>query len=116
MSETHRLETYKIKLYTLDDKFIRESESIPSHFTGISITYSGTKVHYKNGRYHNEGGPAIIRVDGTQVYYEDGNRHRIGGPAYIRFDDKQEYWIYDKHITKLEHDLLYSIMKLKGLI
>jgi hypothetical protein len=63
-----------------------------------------------------EGGPAIIRVDGTQVYFEHNKHHRIGGPAYIGRDGNKSYWIDGKQVTELEHDLLYSIMKLKGLL
>jgi hypothetical protein len=58
----------------------------------------------------------FIGTGGIKFHYENGGLHLIGGPAYIGADGTKEYWIRNKKVTKEEHDLLYNMMKLKGLI
>jgi hypothetical protein len=84
--------------------------------TNPVIRSDGTQIHYENGKWHRIGGPAYIGFTGTQIYFEHDKRHRIGGPAYIGADGTKEYWIDGNEVTELEHDLLYGIMKLKGLM
>jgi hypothetical protein len=81
-----------------------------------TILPDGTKIYYEDGKRHGIGIAAIIWSDGTQEYSKNNKGHRIGGPAYIGRYGYKQYWIEGKHVTELEHDLLYKIMKLKGLI
>jgi hypothetical protein len=80
------------------------------------IYSDGTHMWRQNNKIHRIDGPAVIRLDGSQEYYEYDKLHRIGGPAFIGYDGTKEYSINGKLVTELEHDLLYGIMKLKGLI
>jgi len=52
-------------------------------------------------------------------YLSSGNTsvlHRIGGPARIWDFNIKEYWIHGKMVTKEEHDFLYDLLSLKGLL
>ena len=80
------------KLYTLDNKFTGASFFFPENFTGI--------VEFPYG---------------SKSWYSKGKRHRIGGPADICNSGHSMNWLIDdKIVTKEQHDLLYSIMKLRG--
>ena len=128
-----------IKLYTLANKFIKETDKFPENFTGIMKFQIGQKQWFLHGKIHRIDGPAIEHANGTKewiVNHErhrlDGpaiewisgtkewcvnhKRHRLGGPAYECPNGNKEYWIDDKQVTELEHNLLCDIMKLKGLI
>ena len=84
-----------MKLYTLDNKLIKNINSwaVPYKFSGY-ISYGFNQ----------------------KDYFLDGERHRIGVPAYICNNKIAWYYIYGTLVTKEQHDLLYSIMKLKGLL
>jgi hypothetical protein len=79
------------------------------------ITYfnNGTKEYekwHKDGEYHREDGPALIRYydNGNKDYeswYKDGKSHREDGPAYIRYhiDGSKRYeswYLHDQGYTK----------------
>ena len=81
-----------MKLYTFDNQFIEETEIFSRNFTGI-----------------------VEHYDGTKEWFFKGKLHRIGGPAVEYADGPKSWFINNKEVTKEEHDLLYSIMKLKGL-
>ena len=82
-----------MKLYSLDNKFIKEASKVPDDFTGIA-------------EYHN----------GTKSWFVDGKHHRIDGPA-IENSDGSKYWCVDgKQVTELQCNLLCDMMKLKGLL
>jgi hypothetical protein len=77
----------------------------------------GNQIYYKDKKRHRIDGPAFICVDGSQSYWINNKLHRVGGAALIwAYHRPPEYWIDGKQVTELEHDLLYGIMKLKGLI
>ena len=81
-----------MKLYTLDNEFIKEVDILPKQFTGF-----------------------VGHPTGTKQWFVVGKRHRIGGPA-VEYASGTKWWfINNKKVTKEEHDLLYSIMKLKRL-
>ena len=82
-----------MKLYTLDNVFIKETNKHPNNFTGI-----------------------VEHYDGTKEWYFEGKLHRIDGPAIERFYGTKHWYINGKEVIEEEHDLLYSIMKLKGLM
>jgi len=87
-----------MKLYTLDNQFIKETNKFPCNFTGI-IEYS----------------------DGSKSWWVDGKLHRLDGPAIERLEDHtgpghKEWWVNGQHVMEVEHNLLRDMMKLKGLI
>ena len=127
-----------MKLYTLENKFIKEDDYYPDNFTGIIEWANGTKewllegkTHrldeyareysdgskqwFFKGKLHRIDGPAIEDASGTKASFVKGKLHRIGGPAIEDASGSKSWYINDKQVTKEEHDLLYSIMKLKGL-
>ena len=83
----------RYKTYSFDNKFIKETDSIPYNFTGIVDWYNGTKIWMINGKLHREDGPAVEREDGRKYWYID-----------------------NKEVTELQHKLLCDMMKLKGMI
>jgi hypothetical protein len=55
-------------------------------------------------------------IDGNEYWSKNGKYHRIGGPS-ISYKDGRKFWHIDgKSVTKQEHDLLYLLLKLKGLL
>jgi hypothetical protein len=72
-------------------------EPYDKNYTGIAVWEDGTKIWYKNGKYHRLDGPAVIRhVSGEEVWYKNGKLHRINGPSYKRKDGRKEWHINDK--------------------
>ena len=82
-----------MKLYTLDNQFIEETNEQPTNFTGIIEWSNGTKQWLVNGKLHRLDGPAIEHYSGSKYWYIDNIK-----------------------CAKEQHKLLHSIMKLKGLI
>ena len=70
---------------------------------------------HKNGQYHRENGPAIIRNYGTvcetKSWWINGKRHREDGPALVYSGGEIEYWLNNKKYTK--EDWEEEIIKLK---
>ena len=60
---------------------VKTSSKIPKGFTGIVEYPNGSKLWYRNGKYHREDGPAIEHSDGTKEWRLNGNLHRVDGPA-----------------------------------
>jgi hypothetical protein len=59
---------------------------------GPAIEYDDeTKEWFVNGERHRLDGPAIERTDGGNSWYLNGKRHRIDGPA-IEYTDGNKYW------------------------
>ena len=82
-----------MQLYTLDNQFIEETNCPPLNFTGMIEYTSGSKSWWVDGKLHRLDGPAVEYADGTKSWFID-----------------------DKQVSEKQHALLYSIMKLKGLI
>ena len=63
----------------------------------------GTRLYYKHGLYHREGGkPAVIRPNGRMEWWVDGVKHRDGdGPAVITGDGGL-YWYRKGHMIRSE--------------
>jgi len=106
----------EFKLYTYDNEFIGEVDTVPDNFTGIAIYFNGSKHWYLNGAPHRLDGPAIEYINGSKLWYINSKRHRIDGPAREWVDREKEWWVDDKKVSEQEHNLLYNIMKLKGLL
>ena len=90
---------YDYKLYDLDLNFLREVEVIPDNFTGMTY-YNANKSKWwrKNRKPHRIGGPAKVWDETDPSYCEP------------------QYYIDGKLVTKEYHDILFNMMKLKGLI
>ena len=85
--------------YTTDGIFIFNDINMPIDFTGYVV-------------YVEKGSPHM----NTKTWCLKGQRHRIGGPAVEYIQGYQYWYVYNKQITKEQHDLLFGIMKLKGLL
>jgi hypothetical protein len=67
---------------------------IPKDFTGICKTTDyGNVYHYKNGFFHNESGPAIIRKNGTKIWFINNFKHREDGPS-TEYENGTKHWFY----------------------
>jgi hypothetical protein len=68
--------------------------NIPKDFTGFcKILSTGSVMHMKNGKYHNENGPAIIWQDGSKFWYINGLEHREDGPS-SEYVNGNKHWYY----------------------
>ena len=128
-----------MKLYTLDNQFIKETSILPPKFTGIAeyidsakewwfdgnihrldgparVWLHGTKEWWIDGKRHRLDGPAVEWPDGTKIWWIDGKRHRLDGPASEYSNGYKDWYIDGKQYTEKQCKLLHSIMKLKGLI
>ena len=89
-----------ISLYDFDGNLMSDQmhEDVATesnvNFTGImKNTYGNSTVYYKNSLLHRIGGPAVEDASGYKPYYIDGNE-----------------------VSKIHHDILHMILKLKGLL
>ena len=120
MHDTFNNETERIdmKLYTLDNKFVKESNNIPQKFTGIVQVGKGGKMWLLNGEAHRVDGPARDYV-GYKEYNYHNKTHRFDGPAVTTRTGEEHWFIYGIEYSKEKHELvaplLKNIMKLKGL-
>ena len=77
----------------------------------VTVDRFGTR-RYRNaeGRYHREGGPAVIFDNGDKIWYHNGLRHREVGPAVERSNGRCEWWINGKQCPQAEfHEQLKSL-------
>jgi hypothetical protein len=72
----------------------------------------GTKVWYKNGIKHREGGKPYFMGKNIIIYMENGKYHRIGGPAIIDHKHDSEQW-YINGERHFEHDHFKKARKYK---
>lgn len=105
-----------MKLYSLDNVFIKETNDVPIDFIGIVESSDGTKEWWVCGQWHRLDGPAVVWLDGTKIWYFKDNRHRLDGPACEYWDGYKEWYIDGIQVTEEQCKLLYDIMKLKGLL
>ena len=105
-----------MKLYSLDNKFIKEASKVPDNFTGIIEYSDGSKEWFVDGKRHRLDGPAVEYPDGSKYWYVDGKQHRLDGPASEYYDRSKSWWVDDKQVTELQCKLLCDMMKLKGLL
>ena len=105
-----------MKLYTLDNQFIKETSILPPKFTGIAEYIDSAKEWWFDGNIHRLDGPARVWLHGTKEWWIDGKRHRLDGPAIEHYSGSKYWYIDNIKCAKEQHKLLHSIMKLKGLI
>ena len=71
---------------------------------GLHIDCNGSKVWYKDGKYHREGGkPAVEIKNGTNLWYLNDLLHREEGPAIIYCNGNKEWWIHGNEYIPEEH-------------
>lgn len=64
--------------------------------------HNGAELHYLNGKYHREDGPAHISIHRTaQYWYYHGKLHRADGPAYYNGIWK-EFYLNGVRLSKKE--------------
>ena len=67
---------------------------------GPALVYpDGEKRWYRNGKEHNDNGPAVVWADGTKWWYQHGLLHNDNGPATV-CPDGTEGWF--------QHGLLHN--------
>ena len=66
-----------VKLYSLENSFVKETDTFPNNFTGIAEYSDGSKYWCVGGKLHRIDGPAFEYPDGSKYWYVDGKRHRI---------------------------------------
>ena len=108
------------KFYTLDGEFVKETEMRYTklhNFSGIKEYPSGTKEWFINGiRHRDDDNPAIVSIDGHKEWWINMKRHRIGGPAVIHSNGLKFWYINNIECSEEEHNLLFDMMKVKGLV
>ena len=68
-------------------------------------------LHYKNGKLHNEHGPAIYGPEPffTQSWFLNNMRHRIDGPQSYSTSDyfkkliQPSYWLFNEEYSEREY-------------
>ena len=104
-----------MKLYTFDNVFIKETNSLSNIFTGIVEHDNGTKVWYVNNTRHRIDGAAVEYFNGEKSWWVNGKRHRIDDPA-CEYKYEKYWYIDNKEVTELQHKLLHDVMRLKGML
>ncbi len=74
-------------------KTIKTADEIQKNYTGIIEWADGDKEWYRNGEYHREDGPAIIRASQSKEWWLDGKY--IWHSEYNKFDLTNEI-VYSK--------------------
>ena len=86
--------------------------NVPKNFTGIcNITNFGI-YHYKNGKIHNEGGPAVERAPGHKEWFMNGFNHREDGPA-VEYANGGKKWCYKNKRYGYDNDFTNESWKEK---
>ena len=84
---------------------------IPVKFTGVcKVINSGAIYHMKDGKFHNENGPAIIRSTGTKKWCINNLLHREDGPA-IEYSSGAKEWHYKNKIYGENNDFTIEAWK-----
>ena len=80
---------------------VTDQDARSRNFTG-KLKRNGTETWYKDGLFHRDDGPALIRPDGSKYWYLDGKSHREDGPAIELAGGSKSWWLNDKLIAKGE--------------
>lgn len=76
----------------------KNQEFILQQKTNMVIDKDGTIRYYKNGKLHNDNGPAIEYVNTAKAWLINGQFHRKDGPAIEYVNGSKEWWINGKFI------------------
>ncbi len=67
------------------------------------IWTDGTQFWYQHGELHRDGGPAEVRPDGTQFWHQHNKLHRDDGPAVMYHNGVQFWYWHGERVTEEEH-------------
>lgn len=84
------------------------------------------KVIYEQGFRAFYGKPCFNAIYSTSVvlspyygkvtiYIRDGKVHREDGPAKIWDNNLKEYFLFNRQVSKKEHEIFCDFLKLKGI-
>lgn len=72
----------------------KKHKDVPKYFTGVcKLKCNNYIYHMKDGKCHNEFGPAVICKNGTKIWYINGLEHREDGPS-TEYADGGKTWFY----------------------
>lgn len=80
----------------------------------IKTLKDGTRKHYRNGKLHRIGGPAVEWSDGEQWYYRNGKLHRTGGPAVDYRNGEGWYYLEGIAYTEDGHRKTVKVLHTVG--
>lgn len=95
------------------------TQRMPENFTGVIKWEEARICYYKKGKYHREGGPAIVYPTALKYWCFEGKPHRTDGPA-IEYSNMEKEWCiegncytpgYFKHLLK--NTILVEVVKSK---
>ena len=72
---------------------LKAGVAVSGNYTGIVEYEIGTKIWYKEGKYHRTDGPAIELADGTKYWFKEGKFHRTDGPAIVGINGYKEWFV-----------------------
>ena len=83
------------KVYTKEEfaKLPRKAQ------TGCVKFPNGSKLWYKEGEFHRDGGPALESANGDKEWYKEGKLHREDGPAVEYAGGYKEYHLEGKRYS-----------------
>ena len=79
-----------------EDIYLKEEDITGSKIEDndkIVVYPDGTKVYFKDEKYHREDGPAIIYNNKCKLWYKDGKLHREDGPAIEWLNNEKYYYL-----------------------
>lgn len=70
---------------------------ISSNYNGVAyVSQWGAHGIFKDGKLHNQYGPALFYDSGTKECWQNGVRHRLDGPAVVYADGSKQWFINNK--------------------
>ena len=88
-------------------------KDVPKDFTGVcKLLISKSICYYKNGKYHNEFGPALIYPNCEKHWHINGLQHREDGPA-AQFADGKIIWYYKDEVYGYNNEFTVKSWKEK---
>lgn len=76
----------------------------------VLLSY-GTMEWWQNGLRHRDDGPAVKGFNGINIWYKNGERHREDGPAVEDKNGVVEYWLNGKRKTVEEFNNYLSLQE-----
>ena len=68
--------------------------------TERSVTYKRSSTTGKFVQHSFKGEPAVVRGNGDKEFWKNGKRHNDNGPAVRKGDGTEEYYLDDEKLTK----------------
>lgn len=77
---------------------------------GIYVNINNVQTWFKNGKCHNDDGPAVIYVNGTKNWQQNGEYYRENDLPHIEHANGEKYWWCNGWHKTLEEYLLAKVM------